>query len=100
MDARNAPFQAVLRRLQQEQGAQVSARFVSDDGNTALSVLAAPPERVTVGVMSAEIVLSQGLGRLTLDAHDLSSIEQLPGVDTWRLVFGPLSITIEFGGTP
>jgi hypothetical protein len=93
-------FASVLGRLQRDQGAQVSVKFVPATGTTGLNILPIRPGMVTVTEQHAEILLPHGLGRLTLHAQDLSAVRSIPASDTWRLEFGPLVIIIEFGGPP
>ena len=94
-------FADVLERLQQDQGAQVSVKFMSATGTTGLSILPITPELITFSERRhAEILLPHSLGRLTLHAQNLSAVQKIPASDAWRLEFGPLSVTIEFKGEP
>ncbi len=90
----------ILTRLQKEAGAQVSVNFLSETGTTGLTIPPIRLEAVTVDSSITRVVLPYGLGLLTLDAQDLNAAQKVPASDAWRLDFGPLSITIEFGGTP
>ena len=95
-----SPFADVLNRLQRDRNAQISVKVSSASGMTALTILPVQPEMVTIDETMAEIMLPYGLGRLTLHAEDLSAVQKFPASDSWHLEFGPLSIDIEFRGTP
>ena len=90
----------VLTRLQNEKDVQVSVKFLSETGTTGLTILPIQPEVVTVDGNITRVVLPYGLGLLTLDAQDINAALKIPASDAWRLEAGPLSITIEFGGSP
>jgi hypothetical protein len=92
------PFANVFSHLRQSRDAQVGLKFMSADGTTGLTILPVRPEMVTVNALSAEIMLTHGLGRLTLHAHDITAFQKIPTSDAWRLEFGPLIVNIEFGG--
>jgi hypothetical protein len=90
-------FSSVFERLAQRPlAATLGVRLVLE-GSTAFSILAVQPEAVMLGKAYVEILLPYGLGRLSLDAQDLTGHEQ--SGDTWRLDFGPLNINIAFVGS-
>ena len=92
-------FSDLLDRLaRRPRDVTFSIRFASDDGTTALNIVSVQPEMIGVRPGTAEILLSGSLGRLTLDARDLTGHAQSSTGHSWRLHFGPLSITVEFSG--
>jgi threonine/homoserine efflux transporter RhtA len=93
-------FANVLARLQNEQDVQISVKVLSKTGTTGLTILPVRPEIITVDAINTRLMLPHGLGLLTLEAHDLISIQKIPASDAWRLDFGPLIVNIEFRSTP
>ena len=89
----------VLTRLQREAGTQVGVKYTSETGASGLTILPLRAEIVAIDALTTKLMLPYGLGLLTLDAQDLSAARKIPSSDAWRLDFGPLAITIEFGGS-